>query len=272
MPSELSRLLRAARLDAGLSQLELSLRLGVSQRHIGFVELDRARPSRPLLIAWLREIGAGSARANAALLLAGYAPAMPKTLEPAPTDDVDAMAFRAVDLHDPNPGLVFDADWRIVHMNAAAQWLCDLVMPGLCRAGEPGIDMLAVLADPRGWLARSREPAVVAAALLAQLRAEQWLRPALAPRIDALESTLVARYGALATVPERNPSLTSFSVTIDTAVGALSFSALQAVFGLPQDATGHRLRAELWFPADAATAKWLRRREDEAELVDDAAA
>jgi len=37
-------------------------------------------------------------------------------------------------------------------------------------------------------------------------------------------------------------------------------------------ATGHRLRAASWFPADAAIAKRLRRGEDGVELVDAAAA
>jgi hypothetical protein len=104
--------------------------------------------------------------------------------------------------------LVFDADWRVVRMNAAAQWLCRLVMPELLHAamddGQP-LDMLAVLADHRGWPARSRDPTPVAAALLIQLPAEQWLRPDLTPRVDALEAVLCDRYGSLATESARDP-------------------------------------------------------------------
>jgi transcriptional regulator with XRE-family HTH domain len=268
VPSELARLLRGSRTEAGISQLELSLRLGVSQRHVGFVELGRARPSRPLLINWLHEIGVGSAERSAALLLAGYSPMVSRRGR-AESDARDDVAFRAIALHHPNPGLVFDADWRVVRMNAAAQWLCRLVMPELTheltRDGQP-LDMLAVLADPRGWLARSRDPIPVAAALLAQLRAEQWLRPDLTPRVDALEAALCDRYGSLATDSARDPRVTSFSVTIDTAIGPISFSAMQAVFGLPHDSNGERLRAELWFPADAGTAELLRRHEDKTIL------
>jgi transcriptional regulator with XRE-family HTH domain len=264
VPSGLARLLRGSRTDSGISQLELSLRLGVSQRHVGFVELDRARPSRPLLINWLREIGVGPAQRNAALLLAGYAPVL-RSRVPAESDALDDVAFRAIALHHPNPALVFDADWRVVRMNAAARWLCRLVMPELMHelmGDEERLDMLAVLADPRGWLARSRDRGTIAAALLAQLRAEQWLRPELTPRVDALEEALSDRYGSMPTDDARDPRVTSFSVTIDTAIGPVSFSAMQAVFGLPHDSNGERLRAELWFPADAGTAELLRRRED----------
>ncbi len=259
MPTELVRLLRASRNEAGISQLELSLRLGISQRHVGFVELGRARPSRPLLIRWLQEIGADATQASAALLLAGYAPLARDGRGRG--DDHDAVAMQAITRHSPNPGLVFDADWHIVRMNSAARWLCGLVMPEL-RRGDGPLDMLAVLADPRGWLARARDPAPIAAALLAQLRAEQWLRPEMAARIDALEAALSRRYGPLAGTAAREPGLTSFDVTIDTAIGPVSFCAIQAVFGLPHDANRQRLRAELWFPADPATADLMRRHED----------
>ena len=67
--------LQQARKARRLSQLELSMRVGVSQRHVSFVESGRARPSRELLMAWLHELDAPLAVRNAAMLQAGYAPA-----------------------------------------------------------------------------------------------------------------------------------------------------------------------------------------------------
>ena len=66
--------LQHARKARRLSQLELSLRVGVSQRHVSFVESGRAKPSRELLMAWLQELDAPLAVCNAAMLQAGYAP------------------------------------------------------------------------------------------------------------------------------------------------------------------------------------------------------
>jgi transcriptional regulator with XRE-family HTH domain len=246
--SELSSLLRAARLGAGCSQLELSLRLGVSQRHVNFIERGRARPSRQLLLAWLREAGSAASLYNAALLQAGYAPLAPGAGR---TGHNGGVLLQTITLHQPNPGLVFNADWYVVQANPAGRWLCEVVMPGVWQGDR--LDMLATLADPRGWLARARQPARIAAALLGQLRAEQWLRPSLRPRIDALEHALKARYGSLQLPGDRDPSATSFEVTLDTPLGALAFCAVQALVGLPHDAAGARLRAELWFAADAHT-------------------
>ncbi|MBK8062632.1 MAG: helix-turn-helix transcriptional regulator [Gemmatimonadetes bacterium] len=61
MPNEtppLGRALVAARKARRLSQLQLALRLGVSQRHVSFVESGRRAPSRELLAGWLYELEA----------------------------------------------------------------------------------------------------------------------------------------------------------------------------------------------------------------------
>ena len=73
-PTRLAELLKAMRRQAGVSQFELALRLGISQRHLSFVEIARARPSRSLLLAWIEELDAPISLCNAALLHAGYPP------------------------------------------------------------------------------------------------------------------------------------------------------------------------------------------------------
>jgi transcriptional regulator with XRE-family HTH domain len=71
--SSLPQELREARLIARLSQLELSLRLDVSQRHISYVEGNRAKPSPELLIRWLQVLELPMVRRNAIMQSAGYA-------------------------------------------------------------------------------------------------------------------------------------------------------------------------------------------------------
>lgn len=255
MNGELSDLLRGVRRDRGLPQLELALRLGISQRHLSFVEQGRARPSRALLLSWLDEVGCGRAERKAALMQAGYSP-LEAGADPAsaPSDDV---LLRTIELHQPNPGIVFDADWRIVAVNGAADWLMQLVMPEPW-CGSQRLDMLATLAHPGGWLACAHDPCAIAGALLAQLRAEQLLRPVLAPRVDQLEHALQSRWGVPGPSRRRDPGATSFEVVLRTRLGPLAFSAVQALVGLPHDTPVGRLRCELWFAADAFTGGVLR--------------
>jgi len=257
MASGLAALLRAARTAVGISQLELALRLGISQRHVSFVELDRAKPGRDLLMSWLRELRASPSQINAALLQAGYAPL--ETIAPDAHDEsVVAPALeRALALHDPNPGFVFDADWHIVRMNAGATWLCGLLTHDSDSLMLP-IDMLEVLADPKGWLTLATDPITPATALLHQLRTEEWLRPELKARVDMLEASLLSRFGPLAARRPGQAISTLFEVTFATTAGPLAFTAIQTLPGLPQDAPLGTHRAELWYPADQATAIAIR--------------
>jgi transcriptional regulator with XRE-family HTH domain len=258
--------LRTARTATGISQLELALRLGISQRHLSFVELDRARPSRDLLLAWLRELGAGPSQLNAVLLQAGYAPLELGASGAGTMCMVDPALERTIAVHDPSPGFIFDADWRIVRLNLGGEWLCGLLMPGQTKMPLP-IDMLAVLADANGWLARAIDPIPAASALLRQLRAEQWLRPGLRARIDAVEESLLRRFGPLAAEASAHPVSTLFEVSFSTEIGQLAFTAVQTLSGLPQDAPMGAHRAELWFPADARTAHAIQAFEGNAKPV-----
>lgn len=256
--TSVAALLRSIRATTRISQFELALRLGVSQRHVSFIEKDRARPGRHLLIAWLGELGASHSVTNAALVLAGFAPKHSDATERAMAMAVDPALERTITLHDPNPAFIFDADWRIVALNAGGEWLCHLLMPD-AQMRMP-IDMLQVLADPEGWLSLAVDPVPAAVSLLRQLRAEQWLRPTLGLRVDDLESALQRLYGPLpikAQVPGERVS-TLFEVSLRTSIGQMSFTAVQTLSGLPQDALGGRHRAELWFPADSATSQSLR--------------
>lgn len=256
----LARLLKESRRASGLSQMELAMRLGVSQRHVSFIEIARTRPGRELLLDWMREVDAPAALRNAALLQAGYA-----VWRDAADEVEDAtrtpppLLGPLLAAHDPFPGLVFDADWRIVSANRGALWVEQLAMPDFRRrTDEAGGDMLLSLTHPSGMFSRLREPRPAAAALLGQLRAEQWVRPSLRARVDRLERSLTDRFGPLAGTPAGAPSSANLHLEFDTVVGRLAFFTLQTVLGLPQNVTPASLRLELWYPADPGTEGRLR--------------
>ncbi|MBN8505996.1 MAG: helix-turn-helix transcriptional regulator [Burkholderiales bacterium] len=110
-PHPLTTLRRARR----VSQLELSLRAGVSQRHLSCIETGRARPTRATLLALLDALDAPLAERNAALLAAGLAP---QYSQHGLQDAALAPARQALDamLQAPGaaPALVLDADWNLL--------------------------------------------------------------------------------------------------------------------------------------------------------------
>ena len=148
--------LQQARKARRLSQLELALRVGVSQRHVSFVESGRAKPSRTLLMSWLQELNAPLGVRNAAMLQAGYAPAFSAA---ALTDPLLAQAndglVHLLQAHDPMPAFVMDALWNVLHFNKGGKWLAGLLMPWaadvLAAAATANINMLDMLAHPQGF-------------------------------------------------------------------------------------------------------------------------
>lgn len=255
------QLLKAARMARGHSQLDLALTLGISQRHLSFVETERAQPRRELILAWMDACGASESDRNAALLRSGLAP------EPT-IADLDAPKYRDVydalvtilAAHEPFPAFVFDADWHMLRLNRGGQRTCGLTLPEYF-AREPfperGIaDMIDCVAAPDGLLGKLRDPQPVATALLAQMRAEQMIRPALRSRVDRLERSVLQRYGGLS-APERAPEYPFLAGVFDTLAGTLSMIAVQTVFALPLNVTGESLRIEFWFPTDEATRRIL---------------
>lgn len=253
--------LQQARKARRLSQLELSLRVGVSQRHVSFVENGRARPSRELLMAWLQALDAPLAVRNAAMLQAGYAPAY----SAAPLDDPSmAQANEAmVELlkaHDPFPALVLDAHWNVLHINRGARWLAATLMPWAARLPEGmPLNLLDMLAHPDGYTRHMVNLAEVGPVALAHLRDEASVHRALAPKVEAFADLLRSRLGPQGLHsgwPRAGaPVLTTRFGTVH---GELAFFSMFTTFGTPQDITLASLRVEHMFPADEGTRAALK--------------
>ncbi|MGH8727835.1 MAG: helix-turn-helix domain-containing protein [Burkholderiales bacterium] len=77
--SRFGELLRAWRNTRKLSQLDLALEAGMSQRHLSFLESGRAQPSREMVQQVAEALAVPLRERNILLRAAGYAPAVPGT-------------------------------------------------------------------------------------------------------------------------------------------------------------------------------------------------
>ena len=73
-PETIGALLKAWRSRRRLSQFDLALDVGVSARHLSFVETGRSRPSPELLTSLATRLEVPLRERNRLLLAAGYAP------------------------------------------------------------------------------------------------------------------------------------------------------------------------------------------------------
>jgi transcriptional regulator with XRE-family HTH domain len=253
--------LRQVRKARRLSQLELSLRLGISQRHISFVESGRARPSRELLMAWLQELEAPLVVRNEVMLQAGYAPAYSATLldDPALTQ-VNYALQQLLCAHDPMPALIIDANWNLLRLNRGGQWLAATLVPWVSDLTDIGpINLLDMLIHPEGFTKPIVNLHEVGPPFLAHLRHEASVQPTLMPKVDAFAELLHTRLGtqSLHTSWSR-PTAPVLTTRYATQHGELAFFSMFTTFGTPQDITLASLRVEHMFAADKATQALIR--------------
>lgn len=246
--------LAALRTQRRISQLELSLRVGVSQRHLSCIETGRSRASREMLIAVLDALDAPLDERNKVLLAAGYAPAYRETsLDDPAMAPVRAALTHLLDAHDPAPALVMDGCWNLVMANKGLRGLMRLlgVDPAVLDGGE--FNLLRACLMPGGLRHLCANEEEVCAALWQRACGEARHVPALRPLLDELQPH-VPRLAAPA------PAMTPLMHTrLRSSAGELALFSAFTTFGTPLDVTVASLRVEHFFPADAATREALAR-------------
>lgn len=244
MDAEARDLLRGLRSGRRLSQWDLAEQLGISQRHLSYVETGRSRPSRALLIRWLHALGSSLELTNDLLVAAGHAPAHRRTAL-ADLGPADVALRRVLAAHEPYPAFVLDPEWNVVLANDGARHLADLL-----EAPALAANLLSVWCDPDGMRTRLENFDEVAPLVLAKLRADAVTVPSLAPSVTALS--------ALIGVGPRSPALgPTVTTRFRSAAGPLTFLSILSTFGWPTDITAASLRIEQLFPADEATERAL---------------
>jgi transcriptional regulator with XRE-family HTH domain len=259
-------LLRQARKSQRLSQLDLALKVGASQRHLSFLETGRSTASRGMLIALADALGMSPSGCNRLLLASGFAPRYGQR----PLDDRQMAPVRqALDhllrVHDPFPAWVLDPCWNVLQFNKGA----DLLLASLSgeKPSESGrtVNMLEAILHPQGLRQAIENFDEVAAHLYHQSQAEAAHTPALAElllRLAPLWPVGLTRRGAgndahrAQTAPAQSPVLPT---RLRTPFGPLSFFSTVTTFGTPLDITVASLRVEHQFPADRQTEQAMRR-------------
>jgi transcriptional regulator with XRE-family HTH domain len=245
-------LLRDWRRRRRLSQLDLALEAGVSARHLSFVETGRSRPSADMVLHLADQLDVPLRERNHLLLAAGYAPVYAER----PLEDPEMEPVRrALDFllaaHDPYPAVVVDRRWNLVAANRSLGLLTALVAPTLL---EPPANVLRASLHPDGlaphianlgeWRAHllerlDRQVAVSGDGQLAALRAELEEYPGPAQPHHAGDDILVP-------------------LRVRAGGSELAFFSTIATFGTAVEITAAELSIESFFPADAATAAYLR--------------
>jgi transcriptional regulator with XRE-family HTH domain len=241
----------------GLSQLELAGRAEISQRHLSFLELERAAPSREMVMRLAEALDIPLRQQNALLVAAGYAAVWRQSDLSAPElAEVQQALDYMLAQQEPFPAVAVDRHWNLLKANTGAVRLVEFLVgplaPGVAINMADALVAPDVLrphlvnwADVTRYFIRSIEADAAAdgtaetAALLDRLTAYDGVRAALKAPSE----------------PAAIPILPMHFRKGDT---NLRLFTTLATLGTPQDITLQELRIESFFPMDDATAKTLR--------------
>jgi transcriptional regulator with XRE-family HTH domain len=245
----MTAILATLRKSRRVSQLELSLRTGVSQRHLSCIETGRARAGRETLIALLDALGATLPERNQALLAAGYAPAhAERALDDPEMAPVRAALEQLIHANGAAPALVLDGEYNVVMANAGLVRLLALLgLPDGLLQGP--LNLLRAVFGPGGLRAMCVDEAWLCNEMWARASREAEHLPRLRALLDELRPTL-APWSAV----EPGSPLPVLAFRLRAADGrVLSFFSTITSFGTPLDITLASLKVEHLFPSDAAT-------------------
>ncbi|SRR6266508_1063600 len=259
IPNSVGAMLRDWREDRRRSQMDLAIDVGVSTRHLSFVETGKSKPSPELVLAIAEHLDVPLRERNAMLLAAGYAPRYQQT----PLDDEALASVRSalselIRAHDPYPALVVDRHWNMVMANTGAMALVATVATHLL---EPPLNVYRATLHPEGMAPHIANLDEWAHYLLGTLD-----RQVAVTRDPALRALLdeVSGYPNIAELRQAWRTRSNVPTVVvplklrvpDGDGGTLiqSWFSTNTSIGTPADITLDELHVELFHPADEATA------------------
>ena len=247
-------LLRSWRRRRRLSQLDLALEAGVSQRHLSFLESGRARPSRDMILQLSETLEVPLRERNELLVAAGFAPLFrARPLEDPQMGQVMSAVRRMIEGHEPFPAVAVDRAWSVRLANRPFEMLVSMMGEDVwSRVGGADRNLLRLLFHPEGirpwvanwsaiapllWHRACREAEALGGADTKAIVTE------LAPFQDAETLCAAADAGLVPVLP----------LVIEKDGARVSLFSVIATFGTAQDVTADEMRIESFFAADEAT-------------------
>jgi transcriptional regulator with XRE-family HTH domain len=250
--------LRWWRRHRGLSQFDLAGRAEISQRHLSFMELGRASPSRDMVMRLAAALDVPLRQHNALLMAAGFAPVWRQTNLAAPElSEISRALDYMLAQQEPFPAVAVDRHWNLLRSNSGAVRLVEFLVGPL--APDTPINLADALVAPdvlRPHLANWPD---VVRYFVRSVEADATADGT--PETAALHQRLLGYEGVRAAVYATPAELAIAPVLpMHFRKGEIELRLFTtiATLGIPQDITLQELRVECFFPMDDETASVMR--------------
>jgi transcriptional regulator with XRE-family HTH domain len=253
------QLLKSWRQKRRLSQLDLALESGVSQRHVSFLESGRAKPSRSMILQLSETLEVPLRERNDWLVAAGFAPVFrARPLDDPQMNQVMSAVRMMLANHEPFPAIAIDRAWNIRLANRPFDMLASMVGGDVwTRVGGPERNLMRLFFHPNGVKPLVANWNAIAPLLWHRARREadalggQEMKAVLADlsQYQDADTLWAAEETALVPVLPLEMEKDGLRISLFTVI---------ATFGTAQDVTADELRIESFFAADEATDKLFR--------------
>lgn len=244
--------LRRWRSLRNISQLELAMRTGTTQRHVSYIERGRSVPGRTMVVRLAESLDLPLWERNAFLRRAGYSAAFSeRSLEEGDLRAVRDALKSVLRGHDPYPAMIINRAGELLDANRSCAIFFEDVAEELLRLP---VNTRRLALHPDGLARRITNFASWAPHITESLRRECARNPD-----PILEELLEELDGYLASV-STSGSLVGIPVPMEltTSGGTMRLITTLSAFATATDVVLSEIRLEAFLPADEETAELLR--------------
>ncbi len=243
----------------GLSQLQLALLAGVSQRHVSFLELGRTKPSREMVLKLAAALDMTLRQSNELTLAAGFAPAWTETdLGDAALAPIRGALDFMLAQQEPFPAVVVDRRWNLLQANKGAVAMVEFLVGPLAPGGA--VNLADALVGPDVLRPHLTNWTEIVWYFVRSVEVDAGIDGTAETR--ALHERLLGYpevRAAMALAPPVMASAPVLPMHFAKSGTRLSLFTTIATLGTPQDITLQELRVESFFPMDDATRAVFRK-------------
>ncbi|MFC3193613.1 helix-turn-helix domain-containing protein [Marinicella sediminis] len=246
----LGSMLRFWRQQKNISQLQLAMDIGISTKHLSYMENDKSKPSKEMVMYLGQALCLPFRQQNRLLEAAGYAPHFKEQgLDSEEMALVNQALQQLLNNHNPFPALVMNSRYDVLLSNSGYQAFLTAVMGQRNRQQYNNALELFFASD--GLRSQVKNWDLVAPMLLARVREEaislqdDWLLN----WVNAVDSPEPAKDS----MGHLNYGLPMLTLEFDFNGKTGRFFTTIATIGTPLDLTTQEIRLELLYPADEFT-------------------
>jgi transcriptional regulator with XRE-family HTH domain len=235
-----------------ISQMDLALDIGISSKHLSFVETGKSKPSRSLILKLSDALNLPLRHRNVFLKAAGYASEYDE--EPFDGEKMEVVRDalnRMIEKHEPYPAIVLDSTYKILMTNSGFDQIMKFLLgDDALKRYDNNVYKLTFAHD--GLSQYIKDWPVIEHFMLGRLW-EEVVSTQNNELYKLYEEISKSREGEEAIDLQIDNNLPILSLTLEKDSMKASFFTTITTLGTPLDLTTQELRIESLFPADDET-------------------